>query len=312
MKFKWLFLAWLLLPITAQAENLCAPTPNYESITTRAPHALLYEIRRCGKPRSYVLGTFHSDSPEINPLYQLAISRLQHSKQLALEVVLTDDIREKVRRTLNTSSSVPNLSARIGKEKFKIVKDKLLPRLQMKLAEVERYKPWAVAVLSQYPKAEQDGVVLDEKLQHYAESWGMKVIGLETAPSQLAIFDRMKETLQMDFLNSTLEDADILDDQHTELKGYYLARDLGAIYDMSERLFTKMHERYPALSDYLKDQVLTRRNKSMTQRMLPLFQTSTFVAIGALHLPGPHGVLHQLEESGYEIWPVTEAEKPSR
>ena len=36
-------------------------------------------------------------------------------------------------------------------------------------------------------------------------------------------------------------------------------------------------------------------------------QKSTFVAVGALHLPGPRGLLQLLRDKGYTVTPVTAA-----
>jgi uncharacterized protein YbaP (TraB family) len=44
------------------------------------------------------------------------------------------------------------------------------------------------------------------------------------------------------------------------------------------------------------------RNVQMVERMLPRLQRgSTFIAIGALHLPGEKGILQLLAEKGYTV-----------
>jgi uncharacterized protein YbaP (TraB family) len=49
-------------------------------------------------------------------------------------------------------------------------------------------------------------------------------------------------------------------------------------------------------------QLLFQRNKRMVARMIPLLdRQSTFVAVGALHLPGTSGILHLLELQGYKV-----------
>ena len=302
----WLLCLFLLLsPFAASAQESCKPTPDYKPIAQReGASVLLYKIKRCGYPVNYVFGTFHSDSPELTGIYQQATARLQHTQQLVLEVVLSDDVQAEVRRTLTTRSSEPNLSQRLEPELSAALHEKLMPRLSLTPAEVERHKPWAIAVLAQYPPPEGDGVVLDEKLQNYAQTWGLKVHGLETVAAQLSIFDRMPLPMQIDFLQSTIDDADDLDNQHHELKELYLKQDINAIQAMSDRLFGKLAKTYPDLSHYLQDRVLIRRNSQMVARMMPLMRTSSFIAVGALHLPGTDGILTQLEKRGFEIWPV--------
>jgi len=48
--------------------------------------------------------------------------------------------------------------------------------------------------------------------------------------------------------------------------------------------------------------MIEQRNVIMADRMEPLLQQSrTFVAVGALHLPGAGGLLMLLEQRGYRV-----------
>ena len=61
-------------------------------------------------------------------------------------------------------------------------------------------------------------------------------------------------------------------------------------------------------SDYGKEfeeEFLTKRNVRMVERLIPLVKKEpTFIAVGALHLPGEDGILALLEKEGYTIKPV--------
>ncbi|MBL4666685.1 MAG: TraB/GumN family protein, partial [Sneathiella sp.] len=58
----------------------------------------------------------------------------------------------------------------------------------------------------------------------------------------------------------------------------------------------------PELNDFMTNKLIKQRNHHMAERMLPkLSSKATFVAIGALHLPGQDGVLSLLEKNGYKI-----------
>ena len=59
------------------------------------------------------------------------------------------------------------------------------------------------------------------------------------------------------------------------------------------------------IDDKLMHRLLDERNQKMADRIIRLYeQDSTFVAIGALHLPGEQGVLRLLEQRGYRVTPV--------
>lgn len=310
--FLSLCLLWLLLPLQATAQS-CAPNKDYVPIAKRAPKALLYEIKRCNYPTSYIFGTFHSDSPDLGPLYHFATTYLQHTKVVVLELELDNFSRTQAQDTLKLPQNSKPLSELIGKEKFARIKKHILPKLTLTKKQAERYKPWALAMMAQYPPQEGDGLVIDEKLQRYGETWSLKIIGLESAQSQLSIFDKMPAALQMDFVDSTIADAPDLQNQHDELKAHYIAQDLPAIAAMSERVLAHTAADYPKLAAYIEDHVLLRRNRTMASKLNGLLKHSLFVAIGALHLPGDQGVLSLLEKRGYELEPVfqNQQEAPS-
>ena len=58
----------------------------------------------------------------------------------------------------------------------------------------------------------------------------------------------------------------------------------------------------PAVAQRFNERLVTGRNRSMTERLVALFaRGSTFVAVGAMHLPGEEGILSLLERRGYTV-----------
>ena len=61
----------------------------------------------------------------------------------------------------------------------------------------------------------------------------------------------------------------------------------------------------PAVFDGFKKYLLVDRNAKMRTAALPLLEKgNAFIAVGALHLPGPTGLVALLRESGYTVTPV--------
>lgn len=299
------YMACLLsLPASVLADAACPPREDYVSITKRPANALLYRIEHCEHPDSHVFGTFHSDSPDLEPIVHDVKQVLTKSDQLALELKLEDSARQKARSWLMLPPDHPGLKAMLGQERFTEIVNAFGPILQAGANTLNRYRPWAVAVLVQYPPPEADGVVVDEQLQRFAQQLGRRIFGLESLEEQFHVFDRMPRDDQIDFLLSTLETVDQLEVMHTELKMHYMAQHLPAIEQMSDDMFATMAEDHPALAEYLETHILDKRNRTMTERVLPALEQSTLVAVGALHLPGEDGMLHLLEQAGWYIYPV--------
>ncbi len=294
----------LSLPATAFTDSDCAPRQNYTPITARPANALLYRIEHCEHPDSYVFGTFHSDSPDLEPIVHDVKQVLTKSRQLALELKLEDSARQKARSWLMLPPDHPGLQSMIGDELFTQVVEKFGPVLQGDADILDRYRPWALAVLVQYPPPEADGMVVDEQLQRFAQQLGRRVFGLESLEEQFRVFDRMPREDQIHFLESTLDTVDQLTVMHTELKMHYMAQNLHAIKRMSDDMFVAMAKNYPALAEYLETHILDKRNRTMTERVLPALEQPTLIAVGALHLPGEAGILHLLEDAGWYVYPL--------
>ena len=51
--------------------------------------------------------------------------------------------------------------------------------------------------------------------------------------------------------------------------------------------------------------ILDERNERMFTRVLPyLLESGTLIAVGALHLPGPQGLLQLFRQAGYTVKPI--------
>lgn len=303
MAIRFFTLFVVLLCLTSQAFAACVneKPADYVPIAERKDKSLFYAIKTCDKPTSYVMGTFHSDSPDVQPILDLSEDILAVVDQLALEVLITPQMQKQAKARLMLHPSDQGLRKKIGAGLFNKTLEMLAPTLGLDAMTLDRYKPWAVAILAQYPKPEGDGTVLDDKLQRMAKDRGLLIFGLESIESQMDVFDTLKPKDQVDLLQSTLDEAKTSDALNARLKRYYITQNLPAIYRLSKSQFNKMAFKYAELADLINQRVLIDRNITMTDAMIPYFKTPTLVAIGALHLPGKTGVLNLLEQKGYLI-----------
>lgn len=260
-------------------------------------------MKGCDAKNSFVFGTFHSDSPDLAPIIEHAQTYLAQSEVLALEVKASLNSALKARQLMMLPKSV-SMQQVVGNELFEKVVDQLGPIVNMTRSQIQRFQPWAVAVMSQYPPAEGDNVVVDARLQLIASQLGKQVIGLETVESQFTVFTNMTPKMQLDFVKSTLQELSQLNDMLSNLKTFYLARDIRTIEQFARTVFDRQAQDYPELARYLETTLIDKRNRHMVEGMLPKLEEGIFVAVGALHLPGDEGILSLLEAHGYQIHPI--------
>lgn len=173
-----------------------------------------------------------------------------------------------------------------------------MAELGMPEAAVLDYKPWALVVLLSAP-AGAGGEFLDLALYRQAKEAGKQILGLESIDEQLAVFEGLDESQQVEMLRLTLAAQDHMDDLLGALITAYLAGDLAKLQHISAR--------YPALGsgelgEHFREVAIDRRNHRMAERAAPqLERGGCFVAVGALHLPGEKGLLELLRQRGYQV-----------
>jgi uncharacterized protein YbaP (TraB family) len=164
-----------------------------------------------------------------------------------------------------------------------------------------RMKVWAVMMTLSVPPPET-GFFMDLSLSLRAAGAGLKVAGLETLEQQLSFLEDMPLDYQISLLDQALLDYQQIDTVHHQLVEAYLSGDLAVITQLSDEQFAVLD---PAISDYFISLGIDRRNHRMVENLLPLLQESrVFVAVGALHLPGPQGLLALLSAQGYTLTPL--------
>jgi uncharacterized protein len=122
------------------------------------------------------------------------------------------------------------------------------------------------------------------------------LIGIETIAEQLHAVDLipLKEQAHMLLEETVKPDSGGMD--MNDLLDVYKSGNLDSLYSMYRK---------GELSNEFNKALITDRNHRMADRIDSIAHTkSIFVAIGALHLPGPEGVLNLLRGKGYQTTPL--------
>jgi hypothetical protein len=224
---------------------------------------------------------------------------LEASDTLVLEALYDDGDERRLRDSMQNPRGV-RLSDLVRPDLFDRVRA-ILGDAGYAEAALQRYKPWAAALLVAYPRRGQP-VFLDRMLYLDARAAGKRTLGLETLAEQAAVFDELPRPDQVEMLADAVERRADQEDLLERIVSAYLNDDLPALLRLYRRHSAEGRPGERALSRRL----VGERNRVMAQRLLPLFnEGGVFAAVGALHLPGEGGLLALLRRQGAVVRPVT-------
>lgn len=269
-----------LLAVPARAAELCT--------AVRAPNGKV----------SFIFGTIHMEDPRLWPLPAGPRHALGAAKQVVLESILSPETVGAAARQVYLPQGT-TLRKTVGDALYQ---DTLAVAARHNLPpeSVERMKPWAVAAALGTPPP-QGGPVLDLLIQEYARGAGKEVKGLETVQEQLAAFDTLDASVQKALLKEAVARYAEFPELHGQLLNAYLGGKLDPIAHLADLYLAGGA---PQLAATLRTRLIEQRNVRMAQRAGPLLAAGdTFMAVGALHLPGPKGVLALLERAGFKLSP---------
>lgn len=143
---------------------------------------------------------------------------------------------------------------------------------------------------------------LDTFFQSQASKNGKKVDGLETPEFQFnLLFNGYSLKRQAQLLMCTLNNIDTEVENLKKLTDAYMRQDLSTMLKVSEERRGNQCDALPAEEDAM----IYNRNKAWSAKLPAIMKAApTFVAVGALHLPGEKGLLNLLKKQGYTVEPV--------
>jgi uncharacterized protein YbaP (TraB family) len=261
---------------------------------------LLWKIERAGLAPSWVLGTFHSNDPQILDIPEPVSEALADATSVAVEVVTTGVIPFRFAVAMKAEEG-QGLEQTLPPELLATVLG-LAPKYDIEREDLVKLKPWALTLLMGAPPSEHaqeraGHFPLDTWLQQEALRTRKHVYGLETAEEQIDVFDGMPLDAQIDLLATSL--GTTTESEFGRMRSLYLARDLAGMEVMWEESLAELEPQTAAL---FRARLIDNRNKLMVKRMATrLKEGRSFIAVGALHLPGEKGVLRLLEKKGYTV-----------
>ncbi len=256
---------------------------------------LLFQITAPDGRVAHLFGTIHSDDLRVQRLPEPVDRVFVLAERLALEINMEPAVVVALMVAM-VNADGRTLESIIGAELYRrlvtIASTRGMPEVGLR-----QYKPWAVATMLSMPPA-KTGQFLDLLLFHRAQTAGIEVVGLETVEEQLAVFEGLSEEQQVALLKDVLNNFAKMPIIHEKLLTLYIERDLQGLVVLNDSLAQGEEK---ALMAHFQQVLIDDRNERMVERMETHMIEGLFVAVGALHLPGPKGILSLLQQRGYKI-----------
>jgi uncharacterized protein YbaP (TraB family) len=297
-------------PVDGIKKTNAALTANNVELRTKPVNknnSLLWEITGNGlETPSYLFGTIHIIAEDDYFWTDIMEEKFQASELLVLEI----DIENPMMMMMSMMGSMTmkdgmTLKKLLTEAEYKQVDEYFTANLGMSVSMFNRFKPiFTSMIISQIGAGGEGGGMGMEGSKSYemelvekAKQRELEVEGLETAEYQMSMFDSIPYTEQAEMLMQAVNgEGDSSDDTMDEMIELYKKQDLEGLY--------KMISGSEDLGEY-EDVLLVTRNKNWIPKINEFAkEKSTFVAVGAGHLPGENGVINLLKKEGYTVKPL--------
>ncbi|MRW90111.1 TraB/GumN family protein [Duganella sp. FT80W] len=262
----------------------------------------LFKVQQGGHTL-YLFGTIHVGSKAFYPLEPRIGGLLKSAPVLALEIDPLGDPQKLSRAVQQHGISAKGASALSPAWRQRL--DRLLRQYNIEPETVATMKPWLLASLltvSEFAAQGYDAsLAVDAHLAKQAHDAGRKVVELESADSQMALFDKMTPAEQLTFLQeaiASIEDKEQAD-QAREIAEAWRNADSSAL----EALALKAEQDDSFSGRFVQKVLLEGRNPALADSMLKLMarENNSVAAIGILHLVGQYSVPEQLRKRGASV-----------
>jgi uncharacterized protein YbaP (TraB family) len=282
----------------------------FEAEARAVPNAegLLWRISGKGRPTSYLFGTMHTTEADLVSLSEPVRAALSEVKTVAVELADANGAASQAEMVAYVTRNGIDMSGKglegLTPEQVAEVKRRLADAgIPASVAAV--VKPWFLGMTLQLSACQLRQVkaglpTIDAAIEKAGKDAGATVVGLETVTEQLKAVSAVSDDTARRMIRDAVAEPGSSNDLQTTTLKLYRERRVGWYLAMKGDTFGKDLD-VSAYADFLEG-IVDRRNHLMAERAEPLLAAGpTMIAVGALHLPGPNGLVELLRKDGYAV-----------
>lgn len=257
--------------------------------------SLLWEISGKGLAApSYLYGTMHVGDKRAHDFSDATLSAFKQAKAFAGELNMAEVDQLAIINLMKLDSG-QKLHSLFTEAEWARVETFCEEKVRINPNDFDDYNIFFLySLIAQSQFKNQSGQAVDLYFFSEAKKGGKKLLGLEKVEEQMAAIGSMSIEEQKKMVLDAVDGKSGNGKKDIKkMMKYYVKGDLDNLLKFSEDA---------DMGSTFETAFVTDRNHRMAERMVPLMESqSTFVAVGALHLPGEEGVINLLREMGYEV-----------
>jgi len=262
----------------------------------------LFKVQQNGHTL-YLFGTIHVGAKDFYPLEPRLAGLLKKAPVLALEIDPLGDPQKLARAVQRYGIGGKGMAGLSSPWRQRL--DRLLRQYGIEPESVATMKPWLLASLLTVSEFAAQGYeasqAVDAHLSKLAHAAGQSIVELESAESQMALFDKMSPAEQLQFLQEAI--AGIEDKEQAEQAREIAVAWRNADAQALEALALKAEQDDTFSGRFVQKVLLDGRNPALADAMVKLMarENNSVAAIGVLHLVGKTSVPELLRKRGLAV-----------
>ena len=268
-----------------------------------AAQTFLWEVSSIGN-RAYLYGTVHAGKSDWYPLPQVVEDAYADSKVLVVEADITDTRAMAKSASAMTYAAPDSLKAHVAAADYERFR-KLLGRFALPEDQISQLKPFmavSVMVFSEWARSgylPQYGV--DAYLIKKAKSELKPIVEIEGVDAQIKLMDSLTDIENRQVFEGTLNalESGLTSEQITGMVDAWK----GGKADLMLEVARRYNDRVPGALEF-EEKFVWSRHDEMAKKIEGYLNDTRdrhFVAVGALHLAGPRGLVEMLRKRGYLV-----------
>lgn len=266
-------------------------------------NALLWKVAHGDNQPSYLFGTLHIMKSGYLDNWSKVKSAYEESEKVIVETVIDSSKMMQLGQMMAMKGNI--LRDYVDSNEYEQIKNYASGKVQYRMSTLERFKPMQIMMMlamAEYrkissPLQKAEGIEVDQYFARNAKEAGKEVIPLEDMLEQgELLYNKKSNSEQADMLVNYVEEAKSMEETARSLIKAYRNQNLNKF----KTLYEKDQELLKGMA-YLVDD----RNQNWIKTAKTEFEEGgTFMAVGAMHLPGEKGLIRLLREAGFEVTPM--------